>query len=187
MKVILTTEALMKASLSFEEASALVLLYHQVSAQEYNTFVAPILYQLDLDKLVITDFDGKFLNITKKGMEKLAILGYHSNIHDLASKFILLFPEGVKSGGYYVRSDLDSVKNKLKEFRTKYPHITEERILLATEKYVKEMSKNGYKYIQKAEYFIRKNNGSNLAVWCNRVGSVINEKKLNEKDSVREI
>ena len=91
------------------------------------------------------------------------------NYQGLAAQIRELFPNGVKSGGAYVRSSVLSLANKLKTFNNKFPGYTEEQILNATKAYVNEMSKVNYQYMKLAEYFIIKDNASILESYINNM------------------
>ena len=88
---------------------------------------------------------------------------------DFVEDWIKLFPEGIKSGGYYVRSSEKGVKKKFITFFNQYDFSPEE-VLRATEKYIEEMRSKGWRGIQLAVNFIEKDGNSNLANYCTEMG-----------------
>lgn len=73
-----------------------------------------------------------------------------------------LFPKGVKSGGFPVRSSLVDIETKLKKFFKKHKY-THEQVMEATRRYVNRKKQENYAYMQIAAYFIEKNGISALA------------------------
>ena len=72
-----------------------------------------------------------------------------------------LFPKGIKSGGYYVKSDFIAVCKKLSNFTSKYD-ISKDDILKATKTYISVMESKNYVGIQIARNFIEKDGASTL-------------------------
>lgn len=96
------------------------------------------------------------------------------NIIEFAEKFKELFPKGVKSGGYPVRSSTADIADKLRKFFKKHKY-TQEQVLEATKRYVERKGSEGYSFMQTAVYFIEKNGSSNLAAECDSLGDVSEE------------
>lgn len=88
---------------------------------------------------------------------------------DFVEDWIKLFPEGIKSGGYYVRSSEKGVKKKFMTFFNQYDFSPEE-VMRSTEKYIEEMRSKGWRGIQLAVNFIEKDGNSNLANYCTEMG-----------------
>jgi hypothetical protein len=80
-----------------------------------------------------------------------------------------LFPKGVKSGGYLIRSDKNGCLNKMKKFCKKYPDFTKEIILKATSDYIDYYRMRNWSYISLAHYLINKNDISLLAGQCEMI------------------
>lgn len=80
----------------------------------------------------------------------------------LAKKIRELFPVGVYSGGYPVRSSEKDILEKLRKFTKKHKY-TNELILEATERYIEKKRIGGWNFIQKAVNFIEKDKSSTLA------------------------
>jgi hypothetical protein len=90
-------------------------------------------------------------------------------LRELANAYRELFPAGVKSGGYYVRTPLKEIEPLLDNFIAKYKY-TPEQILEATKVYVDELKMKNYAYMQTASYFINKNQKSSLASAIENLG-----------------
>ena len=89
-------------------------------------------------------------------------------VTELASKIRDLFPKGVKSGGYLVRSSEGDIADKLRKFFKKHKYTTEQ-VLKATKNYVSRKESENYAYMQRATYFIEKDGVSNLAAECDNL------------------
>ncbi len=76
-----------------------------------------------------------------------------------------LWPEGVKSMGYYVKSNFESVESKMENFVHKHDY-TKNVIMDATKTYIEEMRHKGWKGMQLAAYFIEKQKSSTLEAYC---------------------
>ena len=84
--------------------------------------------------------------------------------------FRRLFPSGVTTGGYYVRSSSTDCSKKLMLFMKEYPQYDRDIILQATKAYVDRYRTQAYKYIKTASYFISKDKTSVLAAECEILG-----------------
>lgn len=85
--------------------------------------------------------------------------------------WIDLWPEGIKSGGYYVRSSKNAVISHMKRFMNLYGY-TSDVILKATSLYLHEMRSKGWKGIQLAHNFIEKSNNSTLETYCRQLNKM---------------
>ena len=102
------------------------------------------------------DGDGlKFIHDIVTVVEKLPMEVFCEKYYDL-------FPKGVRSGGYPVRDGLSNVIKKMIQFRKEYPDVTDEEILSATERYVKDKKKEGYAFMKLASFLIYKDRTSTL-------------------------
>ena len=107
--------------------------------------------------------DGlKEVSIRDLGLELIG-QSKSDSIIELANKIRDLFPVGVKSGGYPVRSSVVDIADKLRKFFKKHKSYTQEQVLEATTKYVNRKKNEGYSYMQKAVFFIEKDGVSTLA------------------------
>ena len=128
---------------------------HYLKLEEYIT-----------DKYELTEkgkqfVDSIFMNIkiTKKKSD--------TEIEDISKEFRELFPEGVKSGGLAVKSNIKNIEAKFHTFFNKYKDTyTKDVILGATKKYVNDKKRENYAFMQRAEYLIMKNSESSLATLC---------------------
>jgi hypothetical protein len=89
---------------------------------------------------------------------------------ELAKTIRDIFPKGIRSGGYLVRSSEVDIANKLKSFKKKHK-FTNEQIIEAAKRYVNRKKNEGYNYMQLATYFIEKNGMSTLASECSNDSS----------------
>lgn len=90
------------------------------------------------------------------------------NTIDWLQEWYDIFPKGKKSGGYLVRSGLNTCRNKMFKFLKKNK-FSKETIILATKLYVKEMEKVNWSFMQLAKYFIEKDGSSTLESYCEQV------------------
>lgn len=93
-------------------------------------------------------------------------------IEDWIQEYRLLFKETGKAG---IMGDPNSVRDKMKDFISANPQYSKEIILNAAKKYIKTEAQNYYKYLQRADYFIskednNKNKTSRLLMFCEEVG-----------------
>jgi len=110
----------------------------------------------------ITGDKLKDVSIRDLGLELIG-QSKSDSIIELAEKIRNLFPVGVKSGGYPVRSSVVDIADKLRKFFKKHKSYTQEQVLEATTKYVNRKRGEGYSYMQKAVFFIEKDGMSTLA------------------------
>lgn len=123
-------------------------------------------------------FRDEFLKLLPKEEQKI------NDLQGLVDAYMNLFPKGVKSGGYYVRSDATSIENAFKRFFKKYTKTTKEQILLATNNYISECKKNNWQYMKCADYFIMKTDKSTLAAYIANIGTVTQETKKDLNQSI---
>ena len=88
------------------------------------------------------------------------------DIAKLAIKLSEIFPAGVKTGGYSVKSHPRVIESKLKKFVKEFPEFSEVQILEAATKYVAERKRNNWAYMKTLQYYIYKDNISTLATDC---------------------
>lgn len=84
-------------------------------------------------------------------------------------KWFDLWPKGVMSGGYYVRTDIRSCESKMSKFMKRYPKYNEDIIMNATRNYLNRLKVDGFNYLMLAPNFIEKNNQSILAGECQNI------------------
>jgi len=128
-----------------------------------------------LNKIYVTD---KFKNHVKSETNE-----NEKSFSSFVGEWMNLFPAGVKSGGYYVKTDPKGCEKKLKKFMTNYPQFTQGIIIQATKNYINELRSKNYEYIKLAPYFIEKDGSSVLAGYCEAAlnGEGGKEKKQSER------
>lgn len=99
------------------------------------------------------------------GEELLGVNNKTGDLLILAEKMREMFPKGIKSGGYPIRSNVYDIADKLKKFMKKHNY-SSEIILKATSQYLKRKEAEGWNFTQIAVYFIEKNGMSTLASEC---------------------
>jgi len=93
----------------------------------------------------------------------------NKDIRDLCEMYSQLWPKGVKSGGYYVRTGVSSLFKKMQKFVRNHPQYSFELILRATKKYIEEKRKENWYMIACSDNFIEKNDSSRLEGYCEAV------------------
>jgi hypothetical protein len=86
-----------------------------------------------------------------------------------------LFPKGIKSGGFYVRSSIQDCSNKMFKFLNDNPQFTKDIILEATKSYIKDCEARNYDKMKLAPYFIVKDGTSMLSGYCEAYVQGIND------------
>ena len=86
-----------------------------------------------------------------------------------------LFPKGIKSGGFYVRSSIQDCSNKMFKFLNDNPQFTKDIILAATKNYIKDCEARNYDKMKLAPYFIIKDGTSMLSGYCEAYVQGIND------------
>jgi hypothetical protein len=129
----------------------------------------------DIDNLISNGYitttdnpDNKYLLINLKLTDKFSTFA-PLKIEEWIDEWYSLWPQGVKSGGYYVKSDKSGCKNKLQKFLKNNSTITKDIIIQATKNYITEQENSGYKYMRMAPYFVEKNGLSVLSGYCEAI------------------
>lgn len=130
----------------------------------YLEFKDPTDIKINFSNLELTQ-RAKFIlqDIPVKQAEEVA-----TNKLDWMEEWYALFPKGLKSGGYPVRSGLGGCRNKMFKFLRKNK-FTKETIINATKLYLKEMEKVNYSFMSLAHYFIEKDGKSILEAYCEQI------------------
>lgn len=118
--------------------------------------------------------------------EKFSIFVENKTIEekDWISDWFNIFPQRIKSGGYYVKSDINGCRKKMKKFMSIYPEYDKDIIMKATTNYVKHCEYKGYQYMKIAPYFIEKDGISMLAGECE---AIINNSDDYNNDNIKQI
>lgn len=85
-----------------------------------------------------------------------------------------LFPKGVKSGGYYIRTSIKDCDKKMFKFLNDNSGFTKNIILEATKHYITDMSRQNYSMMKLAPNFIYKDGVSMLSGACEAYVEAIN-------------
>lgn len=122
-----------------------------------------------------TDFLRDNLYITKLGIDRF----FKESVSTPSNESILpkykvawiedwydLFPKGIKSGGYYVRTSIKDCDKKMYKFLADNSGFTKDIILEATKRYVEEMKSKNYSMMKLAPNFIYKDQISMLSGAC---------------------
>ena len=122
-----------------------------------------------------TDFMKNNLFITKLGIERF----FKESSSTPSNESILpkykvawietwydLFPKGVKSGGYYVRTSIKDCDKKMFKFLIDNSEFTKDIILEATKSYIEDMKSKNYSMMKLAPNFIYKDGISMLSGAC---------------------
>ena len=91
-------------------------------------------------------------------------------VEDWFNTWYDLWPTGIKSGGYYLRTDKRGTYRKMKQFTIDYPYYNKDLIIKATKNYLMEQSILGYTHTKLSPYFINKDGMSVLAGECESIG-----------------
>jgi len=103
---------------------------------------------------------------TSKSAKNKELVG---SVDDWIQEWRELFPAGIKSGGYPVRSPKSGCATKMKFFIKSNKEVTKEMIFSATKKYVAERALKRYEYMTLAHYFISKNSISLLEGYIEQI------------------
>lgn len=121
----------------------------------------------EIEDVYTFDFDNIKVHIFENKKEK----NYKGDIDSFVEAFYELFPKGVQSGGYPVRSGKKGVKDRLQKFIKSNKQYDYETIIKATQMYINECERNGYQFMKTAQYFIIKDGSSTLESYCEKVAS----------------
>jgi len=103
-----------------------------------------------------------------------------NKLSDWFDDWFNLFPQGVKSGGYLVKSDKAGCLKKMEKFVKLYPEYNKDIIIRATKDYINYMRMKQFQYMQLAHYFILKNDVSTLASCCEDVKNKLDTNEIED-------
>ena len=115
------------------------------------------------------DTSVNYLKITKLGKELLSGENAGEKLEDWFDEWYDLWPSGVKSGGYYLRSDKKGAFRKMKDFLVENPQYGKDIIIKATRNYINDQSIQRFTHTKLSHYFIEKDGISILAGECENV------------------
>lgn len=119
--------------------------------------------------IFIQEIDSYFKKSKKKTTKDLLGIDYS----DMITNYLELFPSIKLPSGKYARGNKKNLEINFKWFFENYEY-SWDTILKATDNYVQERQREGYKYMRTAQYFIRKQNSdaiSDLANYCEMIES----------------
>lgn len=126
---------------------------------EWITMPGNRLTQKSID--LIEDIESSFTGEIKKTPTKDA----RNEFKDMINKFIEIGPKGKLGSGRPWRSSPANLEKVFKWFFKNYKYKWN-TILQATAIYLQEMERGNHKYTQQSHYFVRKNDYSKLADYC---------------------
>lgn len=107
------------------------------------------------------------LRLVKKKKSKKVL--DESEFGKFVEDYYQLWPKGITSGGYAVKSGKDACASKLRTFMKKNPLYTQQIILQATSNYIQRCKGNDYQFMKLANYFISKDGISVLENCCEEI------------------
>lgn len=129
-----------------------------------NDWITPDNKLTDKALNLLEKVDNLFKKNRRKA-EKIVTDEFESKVRE----FILIFPKGKLPHGKPARTSFREVKDKLVNFKIKYPQYDWDIILDAATLYVAEYKSKNYEYMKTAGNFINKNNESLLADYCEMI------------------
>jgi len=123
--------------------------------------------------------NGDLINLRPKAKAIFKDVKHAVDIEEWINDWRNLFPEGIKSGGRPVKGTKAGCLMKMKAFinRTKY---SKSEIYYATQAYLAERKKDGFKFLICADYFISKDGNSVLEAYCEDMQNRTTDKPLDE-------
>ena len=116
-----------------------------------------LIYNETTKELTVSTTVYEILGLPRRGIR---------DIESIAIQYRDLWPAGIKSGGYYVKSGISTISGKLRKFLKSFPQYSPEDVLNATRRYVGESRRDNYQFMKTAEYFIYKDESSVLETYC---------------------
>jgi hypothetical protein len=101
------------------------------------------------------------------------------SFEDWLNRWFDLWPKGVKSGGYYVRTDYTGSLKKMRRFIINRPDISLDEILQATKNYIENCRINDYRYMKLAPHFIEKDG---ISILAGEVEALRDSQSINNED-----
>jgi len=175
MKIDVTTEELIEYGLDIDQYILCMCLYSGETTTLINYYgsFGPIgIHKLEylIERKLIRSVSNSFsLSNLRLNEEIFLQILKREPIAKWISEWYDIWPKGVKSGGYYVRTDEKGCQAKMIKFMKRNPLFTKEIILEGTRRYIYQKSLGGYDYIMLAPNFIEKDGVSMLAGECENV------------------
>jgi hypothetical protein len=142
--------------------------YMEAANLDITTVAASLIERGYIKKTDETSESLKFSNLEVTNVLKDLLNGKEKdeNVENWITDWYELWPTGIKSGGYYLKTDKKGSLRKMKNFLVNNPEYTRDLIMKATQNYLLEQSIKGYSYTKLAPYFIIKDGISVLAGEC---------------------
>lgn len=112
------------------------------------------------------DYGVNNLQVTQEFLDLIHAKNDSTGVESWIDEWYAMWPSGIKSGGYYLKTDKKGVLKKMKNFVLSYPDFDKEIIMKATENYLLDQSLGGFMFTKLAPYFIHKDGMSVLAGEC---------------------
>lgn len=125
-----------------------------------------LVYRRILNRVVLDGYTSSSFSLNEEYFQTIL---YEQTISDWIQKWFDLWPKGVKSGGHYVRTDINACRKKMIRFMKEYPQYDADIIMKATDRYIGEKALDSYSFIKLAPHFIEKNGVSMLSGACDDV------------------
>jgi hypothetical protein len=109
------------------------------------------------------------LKVTNKFLIDAKLKQVNLEVANWIKEWLDLFPKGVKTSGYYVKTDLTGCRTKMLRFVKNNPQFNKDVIFEATNAYIKDMEQRNFDRMKLAPYFIEKDGISMLAGYCDQV------------------
>ncbi len=137
---------------------------HKISTESLVSLVVSGYIEVKLDK------DGKYtlsqIILTEKGE---SLFPDKSDVKDWIETWYNLWPKGVKSGNFMVRTDPKECLKKMSKFCKEHSSYSKGIIIAATKKYLDGVREKDWAYCKLAPYFIYKDGMSMLEGYCSEV------------------
>jgi hypothetical protein len=114
--------------------------------------------------ILIKKVESLFVSKKELTLKQTVGTNYKKNIE----QYRLLFPAKKLDTGRFARSSIKNLEKLFKWFFENYDYKWE-TVIAATEHYVNECENKNWKFVQCSQYFIRKNNSSQLADYCDMI------------------
>lgn len=126
----------------------------------------------EANRLFQDNFDIEYFEIKVEDITNHLTLNQviDEDLEDFVEQYRRLFPPNIKTSGYPVRGDKKGCQKKMKMFLKNYPEYNQEHVLKATRNYINEMKYKGYQCMMLAHNFIKKDDVSMLASFCENLG-----------------
>ncbi len=173
--------------LSTDQNTKIIQYHKKVGSYETNkNTIAPL---VEKDFLIDNNKDSETiylhnLKVTNKFLKGVNIKRNNLEVASWIKEWLELFPTGIKTAGYYVKTDLNGCRTKMLRFVKNNPHLTKDTIFEATNTYMEEMRNRGYDRMKLAPYFIEKDGISMLSGYCEQV---LNKEESQDTDWVIKI